>query len=100
MSLPSLPLVSEIDLRGNPLGLKNIDPSDYIGILKNQFPELCCLDEKLLSENANIVTQQNYLCSVDGYDLIDQFITLYFESFDSPIMKNLKSKYFTIIFEE
>lgn len=94
--MPGLPLVTEINLRGNPLGIKNIDPSDYIGALKKQFPELVCLDEQLLSENANIVTQQNYLCSVEAYDLIDQFINLYFESIDSPTKANLRSEYLKI----
>lgn len=90
-TLPALPRVKEVNLRGNPLGLQNIQASDFIGALKTQFPDLECLDEQALSENANSVTQQNYLCSIEGFDVVEQFVRTYFEAFDLPTKKNLKS---------
>lgn len=40
-----------------------------------------------------MIPQRNFLCSLEGYDLVEQFITFYFTSFDSvnriQAMKNV-----------
>lgn len=95
-SLPALPNLSEINLRGNPLGLTNIDPLEYIAAMRALFPNLVRLDEQPLNDNACSVAQKNYLCSVDGYDVIDQFVKQYFETFDGKVSRSLTGMWLLI----
>lgn len=46
-----------------------------------------------INQSAFMIPKQNFICSLDGYDLVDQFINFYFSSFDSAsrtqIMRNI-----------
>lgn len=44
------------------------------------------------------MTQKNFLCSIEAYDLVEQFVNSFFTVYDSPqrskLTGNLKIKFF------
>lgn len=94
--------ITSVILKGNPFCLNYTDPNAYIAAIKGIIPNL----EKLVSYlfhhlneysfKINITTlqdgcdisfsisKQNYLCSLEGYDLVEQFVQHFYTCFDAP----------------
>lgn len=75
--------IVEMWLEGNPLCSNYSSANAYINAAKEVIPTLEKLDGQNVSEYAVMLTQQNFLCDLDGYELVEQFIEHYFTSFDS-----------------
>lgn len=79
-AMPSLQTIEEFALHDNPL--VQMEPLAYITAVKRFLPNLVRLDGHTLGASGCSVTHQNYLCSLDGYDLVEQFCEQYFAMFD------------------
>lgn len=81
-AIPKATIV-EMWLEGNPLCSNYSGPSAYIIAAKGIIPTLVKLDGHEVSHLSAMLTQQNFLCHLDGYELVEQFIEHYFTCFDS-----------------
>lgn len=61
--------------------------------MKKIFPHIQRLDGRNLSPEGSCVPQRNYLCSIDSYDLIEQFVRHYFGVYDSNTRATLLGLY-------
>lgn len=87
-SMPSLPTIDELHLHGNPLG--PMEPLAYVNAVRSYLPHVVRLDGESLGESGCCVTHANYLCSLGGYDLVEQFCEHYFGMLDGVrLMKRM-----------
>ncbi|CAH1988237.1 unnamed protein product [Acanthoscelides obtectus] len=71
-------------LDGNPLCEEySSNPTQYMRDILNMFPHLETLDGVPLKVNDLSATRPNFLCSLEGLDLINQFLEHYFTLYDS-----------------
>lgn len=75
--------IIEMWLGGNPLCSNYSAPNAYVNAVKEIIPTLVKLDGQDLSQYSTMLTQQNFLCDLDGYELVEQFIEHFFTCFDS-----------------
>lgn len=81
---PKVGVITSIKLHDNPLCVKyKSSPLEYIIAVKKIFPDIQSLDGRILSPDGCCVPQKNYLCSIDTYDLTEQFVRHYFTVYDS-----------------
>ncbi|XP_031637468.1 nuclear RNA export factor 2 [Contarinia nasturtii] len=76
--------IKELWLEGNPFCLNFPNASAYITAVKEIIPNLEKLDGHDVSKSPIMVIQQNFLCTLEGYDLVEQFTLHYFNCFDAP----------------
>lgn len=77
-------VITAIKLHDNPFCVKfKSSPLDYINAVKKIFPHITKVDGRSLSPDGCCVPQKNFLCSIDTYDLTEQFIRHYFNVYDS-----------------
>lgn len=81
-AIPKATIV-EMWLEGNPLCAKYSGPNAYINAAKEIIPNLTKLDGHELSQFSLMQIQQNFLCDLNGYELVEQFIEHFFMCFDS-----------------
>lgn len=90
---PKVSTITEIKLNDNPLCSKYKSSLEYISAVKKIFPDIRSLDGKNLSPDGCCVPQKNYLCSIDTYDITEQFVRHYFSIYDSVTRTALKGLY-------
>lgn len=71
-------------LSGNPLCMNYMRPNAYADAARETLPNLVKLDGEDLDQYSTIVSYSNYLCDINGYELVEQFVEQYFKCFDSP----------------
>lgn len=81
-AIPKATIV-EMWLEGNPLCSRYSGPNAYVNAAKEIIPTLVKLDGHDLSRFSTMPALQNYLCDLDGYELVEQFIEHFFTCFDS-----------------
>lgn len=92
-AIPKATIV-EMWLEGNPLCLKYTGPNAYVNAAKEIIPTLQKLDGHNLNQFAMMLSSQNFLCDLDGYELVEQFVEHFYTCFDSGNRCNtLRGKY-------
>lgn len=82
-AIPKATIV-EMWLEGNPLCSNYSGPNSYVSAVKDIIPTLVKLDGHDTSQFSTIVAKQNFLCDLDGYELVEQFVEHFFTCFDAP----------------
>lgn len=91
---PKISGLTAIKLYDNPLYHKyKSSPLEYIAAVKNIFRDIENLDGRFLSPDRCCAPQRNYLCSIDTYDLTEQFVHHYFSVYDSTTRASLHGLY-------
>ncbi|KAK3914929.1 Nuclear RNA export factor 2 [Frankliniella fusca] len=81
--LRDLTQVTKVILDGNPLCAEFRSTEEYISQLKALMPQLRCLDSVALFPGSIWVPKErHFLCSKDGHQMVDQFITHFFDRYD------------------
>lgn len=65
----------------------------YNLIKENLNNDLSCQDGVLLSQNGFLAFRRNFLCKMDGQELVDQFLEHYFGLYDSAHRSVLEAVY-------
>lgn len=81
-AIPKATIV-EMWLEGNPLCSHYTSPNSYVSAAKEIIPTLMKLDGHDINQFSTMVTQKNYLCDLDGFELVEQFVEHFFSCFDS-----------------
>ncbi|XP_055911475.1 nuclear RNA export factor 2 [Eupeodes corollae] len=92
LELEKLPIKALI-LNGNPLCDSYTYAPEYIKATKAMFPEITKLDNIELGSLSLLKTKKNFLCDLNGYDLVQQFVNHYFTLFESENRLDLKEMY-------
>ncbi|XP_055845059.1 nuclear RNA export factor 2 [Episyrphus balteatus] len=92
LELEKLPIKALI-LNGNPLCDTYTYAPEYIKAAKAMFPEITKLDNIELGSITPLKTKKNFLCDLNGYDFVQQFVNHYFPLFESENRIDLKEMY-------
>ncbi|KAF7280268.1 hypothetical protein GWI33_006180 [Rhynchophorus ferrugineus] len=83
--------ITDLTLTGNPLC--NCDQETYVKNALEACPRLELLDGISLRRGEFPTVQKNFLCSIDGYDLVNQFLQHFFTVYDSGDRSTLLKLY-------
>ncbi|CAO1408743.1 unnamed protein product [Diamesa serratosioi] len=94
LGFPKSTKISEIFLDGNPI-CENYKKcaADYVHHVRPYFAYLTTLDKRKLDPLHDFVNMRNYLVTPDGHAVVENFIQLFFTTYDSFERKNLKELY-------
>ncbi|KAK9885789.1 hypothetical protein WA026_013658 [Henosepilachna vigintioctopunctata] len=73
--------LTELWLDGNPL-CDDYEELAYINTLRGIFPLLERLDGVTVKKKGDVIIKRNFLCSPDGFDIVNQFIEHFFQIYD------------------
>lgn len=92
LELEKLPIKALI-LNGNPLCNAYTYAPEYIKAATAMFPEITKLDNIDLLTLKPLTTKKNFLCDLNGFDFVQQFVNHYFPLFESDNRLDLKEMY-------
>lgn len=92
LELEKLPIKALV-LNGNPICDTYSYAPKYVKAAKNMFPEITKLDNVDISTLTPLKPKKNFLCNLDGFDFVQQFVNHYFPLFESDNRLDLKEMY-------